>query len=149
MESEVYKNLTKDIKTPEQIFLEIINYIKFNKNNDEDNRENKNNIVFTNFFGYSKMRNYSDENYVYTSDIPISKIFKVHFYFSNKRSYFSIDPIKNSNYEEYFSLMQLINLIYSEKLFKEYSIDQFVYNFNKKTVKNDINISTQTNLINS
>jgi hypothetical protein len=147
MESEIYKKLTKDVKTPEEIFLEIINFVKNNKNNNEDNRENKNNIVFTNLLGYSKMRNFSKENYVYTSDIQISEIFKVHFYFSNKRSYFSIDPKKNCNYEEYFSLMQLINLIYCDKLFKEYSIDTFIYNFNQNSSKNGKEISTQTNLI--
>lgn len=144
MDSEFYKKITVDVKTPEQIFVEIINFVQCNKNINKD----IGNSISTNIINYSKIRNFSKETYVYNSDIIISDTFKVHFYFSNHRSYFSIDPKEICNFEESISFLQLINLKYCEKLFKEYNIDTFIYNFNKNSTKNtNKEISTQTNSI--
>lgn len=121
----------KKLKSPENCFFEIISYIKNNNVHMKDD----NSFINKNVMNYSKLRNYSDKDYVYTNEIKLDEKYNLFFYFSNKRSYISIN-LNNEYllenfieiYEKNYIFIQYILLIYSEKLFKKYNIDEFICN---------------------
>jgi hypothetical protein len=132
-----------NLKSPEKCFLEILEYINVNFSNGYNVIEDNSNI-FTNVINYSRyFRNETNHlnhplcnkqiNYVFQGDIPLNDTFYMHFYFSNQRSYVSIDVLNDRvNLEDCIAEIQLITYKYTEILYRYYNIDEFIYNLISK-----------------
>jgi hypothetical protein len=123
------------MKSPEVCFLEIITSIQVNfeeGRNKIDNNEN----IFTNSINFSKNLEYKTRylcnsksktlDYTFKGDIRMDNKFNMHYYFSNLRSYISIDT--TIDLEQEIPRMQLNTFKYTELLYKYYNIDEFIYN---------------------
>jgi hypothetical protein len=113
---------------PEACFLEIIKFVKENKNSFEDIEDN----VTSSVLSYSKMRNFKG-TYTYENVFAIGEGACLHFYFSNKRTYISIDKKDMTDYE--VSKFQYYLLLYTEALFQKYNIDLFINELQTFTVQ--------------
>jgi len=114
------------IKTVEECFLEICNKIQTEKISGIDYNEN----IITSFINYSKLHNY-EGNYMYNDYVILKSGIKLKYYFSNKRSYITIDEfsdtfIKENDTANYQSLL----LEYIDGLFIKYKIDVFINSLN-------------------
>lgn len=114
------------MKTSEECFLEICNKIKNDIDNNNTNLkvDNGENII-TSVINYSKIHNYKGY-YVYDGNIILSDehFIKMKYYFSNKRSYISIDEdyLKENDIVKY----EYILLKYIDTLFFKHNIDIFI-----------------------
>jgi hypothetical protein len=125
------------MKGPEIAFLQIMQSIQENYEvgiNKLDVNEN----IFTNVLNCSKnlenktryLCKKSDAvHYVFEGAIELDELYTLRYYFSNKRSYISLDPSSGHWVEDKIPYMQLNTLKYTELLYKYYNIDEFVYNF--------------------
>ena len=121
------------MKSPETAFLEIIETIQ--ENISQGNQKiDDNKRIFSNTFNFSRplehktkyfCRDSEGVTYVFEGFIDLDSEFSLHYYFSNKRSYVSLDTRQS----DVFQKMQLFSYKYTELLFKFYNIDEFVYNF--------------------
>lgn len=122
-------------KSIECCYLQIINSKK--NNSVEGNK-------ITNVINYCKLRNFSEYNYEYSGNIVLNgdeptkvdqlikdiPVYTLHYYFSNKKSYISVDCSINSEY--YIPFIQYKLLKFTEKFFGLYNIDTFLANYNKE-----------------
>lgn len=118
------------MKTAEDCFLEIVEYIKRHPNNNIDEGEG----IVDNVISYYKLRNFN-RNYVYKGSIVLEKTcgnsVNMNYYFSNKRSYISLyTKNKYQNDTTDFNKLQYNLLLYTEKLFIQHKIDAFIYGLN-------------------
>lgn len=111
------------MKWPEHCFLEILDFVKENRNNTVDHGES----VATSVISYSKLEEVEGRMYVYNGYINLERDVWLHFYFSHKRSYISIDK-ETSFTEDDIARYQYFMLLYGEALFAKYSIDNFISN---------------------
>lgn len=109
------------MKWPEYCFLEILDFVKGNRNTMEDNGES----IATSVINYSKLDNMEGKMYVYNGYINLEGDVWLHFFFSHKRSYISIDK-ETSFTEDEVARYQYYMLLYCEALFGKYSIDSFI-----------------------
>lgn len=122
------------MKTSEECFLEITNRITSELNNDKDDGHS----IVNNIIHYYKVRNF-DKDYVYKGSIVLEKcentnnIIKMDYFFSNKRSYLSIN--KKNIIEGEYNKLQYYLLLYTDKLFIKYNIDTFIYGLNLNNSK--------------
>lgn len=124
------------MKSAENCFLEIVSHVQ----NQRVTARDKGEKFLTNIVNYSKILEHktrhlaihqsSSVEYVHMGDLDLSNKFTLHFYFSNKRSYLSIDLNEKdvTNAELQLSAVQLYTLKYTELLYKFYTIDEFIFN---------------------
>lgn len=124
------------MKTSEECFLEICNKIKNDIENNKNLKIDKGETLMTSIINYSKNHNY-EGYYVYDGYIILSdeNFIKMKYYFSNKRSYISIDDpsLDENNITKY----EYILLKYIDTLFFKHKIDIFInslYNNKKQTI---------------
>lgn len=110
-------------KTIEDCYLQILQQIISTTHciGKTDNGE----FIITSSVCYSRMCHVETEtSYVFDGYIPIAEGFTMHYFFSNKRSYISIDNAEMT--ETDMSKCQLYLLKLCEKFFIHYKIDLFV-----------------------
>jgi len=127
------------MKSPEVAFLQIMQSIQENFNEGTARIDN-NDHIYTNVIHCSRYlenktrylcrKTEGTINYVFEGTIDISNNLNMRYYFSNKRSYISLDT--NHAFEENAAFMQLNTFKYTELLYKFYNIDEFVFNFVNK-----------------
>ena len=111
------------MKGPENCFLEIILSLHQIKKIEDDGKS-----VISSSVSWSKCRNFNGYDYVYESVVKIDIGYYLHYFFSNKRSYLSINcETENQSKENQSKDIEKLSL-YVDKLFKAYKIDEFIYN---------------------
>lgn len=109
-------------RCPERCFIDIINYVQGRidaKNADYD--EN----VYTSLVSYSKMRNFGGV-YGHGGAVKVGEKVWLRFYFSNRRSYISVDCKERDDTDYNMTKSQYLVLRYAQKLFGDYNIDSFI-----------------------
>lgn len=109
------------MKSSENCFLEILNSMDSLKK-EKDMGEYKLKSVFA----WSKCRNFNGIDYILEGSINIDKNINLYYFFSNKRSYIALIPEMDN--EDNINKFQYHLLIFTEFLFKTYSIDRFINN---------------------
>jgi hypothetical protein len=132
-----FENLHKyigEIKIAENCFVEIINRITDGETSTL-NLENYDDSY--SLLGYSKMRNYSEKKYNYIGDILLNNTFYLKYQFTNYKSYISVNVNKNLLNDDdnktdviayYIPHIQYLTMYFTDKLFKKYTIDEFIVN---------------------
>lgn len=113
------------MKTPENVFLDIVQHVRKFKNNKKDDGK-----TLGAMHAFCKLRNF-EENYVYEGAVHLTIDLQVVYFLSNQRSCMSIKHLPSA--EEYQSLktLQLLSQKYTDKLFFVYSLDEFIANLHK------------------
>jgi hypothetical protein len=106
-------------------FMDIIGYVQANKNKVVDRDED----VMTSFVCFSKIK-HQRHTYVYEGYISLNTHFDMHFYFSHKRSYISIDIGSLIDYDDV--RLHCFLMRYVESLFVKYGIDEFIANLHSE-----------------
>jgi hypothetical protein len=75
-----------NFRKAEDIFYDIINYIKTSPNSDIDTQDN----ISIYAINYYKYHNFGNKTYVYEASIPISEDIYFYFYLSPLRTYFAV-----------------------------------------------------------
>jgi hypothetical protein len=109
------------MKKIELCFLEIINSLS-NIKKEKDNNESK----FKSVFSWSKCRNFTGIDYMLEGYITLEERIYLYYFFSNKRSYIALTSEKDI--QDDINKLQYNLVIYTEYLFKKYSIDIFINN---------------------
>jgi hypothetical protein len=115
------------MKSAEECFLEIVKLVKCNKEECLDKEDNNERIITSSIL-YCDSKSF-DGNYVADGYISYAAETNLHFYFSNKRSYVSID--KQCMSDDDVVRFQYNLLLLTAKLFGKYNIDYFIYNIVK------------------
>jgi hypothetical protein len=140
-----FENINKyigEFKNAENCFIEIVNkIIDTNINSDINSNSNINSnsdsCIFDDNYSllnYSKMRNYSEKKYDYRGGIKLNETFYLRYNFTNYKSYISVDinkdllENKNDIMVYYMPYIQYLTMYFTEKLFKKYTIDEFITN---------------------
>lgn len=110
------------MKSAEECFLEIVEYVKCNKHECLIKKDNNERIITSSIL-YSDTKSFDGE-YVAEGYIEYSVDSELHFYFSNKRSYISIDKRGMSDLD--VARFQYTLLLLTAKLFGKYNIDHFI-----------------------
>jgi hypothetical protein len=108
------------MKSSENCFLEILNSID-NLKRIKDEGSSLVKSVIT----WSKCRNFKGIDYCFDGYINIDKDIQLYYFFSNQRSHISL---VTDNIEDNINNLQYNLLLYTEYLFKSYSIDMFINN---------------------
>lgn len=111
--------------SPYICLLEIIQRIQESTNSGQDIGKS----VMTSPICYSKLRNFSGE-YEYEGLLDVSSGTQLHYYFSNKRSYISLDK-NNPMCEVDVVKLQYYLLRYVQVLIYDHKIDAFVHGLQK------------------
>lgn len=116
------------MKTSEECFLEICENIKREIKSVTNFKIDNGEKIMTSVINYCKIHNYSG-SYVYDGYIILNRTIeghftKMHYYFSDKRSYISIDD--GNLTENEISKHEYYLLLYIDKLFINYKIDKFI-----------------------
>jgi hypothetical protein len=107
--------------SPYKCFLDIIQQIQESTHSGQDTGKS----VMTSPICYSKLRNFSGE-YEYQGLLDVSSGTQLHYYFSNKRSYISMD--KNETLCEVDDAkLQYFLLRYVQVLICDHKIDAFIH----------------------
>lgn len=109
------------MKQAELCFLEIINSLN-NIKKEKDIGESKLKSVFS----WCKSRNFTGIDYMLEGSINIDENIELYYFFSNKRS--CIAFIHGMDTEDDINRIQYHLFIFTEFLFKKYSIDVFINN---------------------
>lgn len=109
------------MKKIELCFLEIINSLNRIKK-EKDTGESKLKSVFS----WCKSRNFNGIDYMLEDSINIDEDICLYYFFSNKRSYLALTSEKDI--QDDINKLQYHLLIFTEFLFKTYSIDVFINN---------------------
>ena len=115
------------MKSAEECFIEIVEFVKDKKKECLKRKDNNERIITSSILFCD--RKFFDGEYVAEGfieySIDSSDVF-LHFYFSNKRSYISID--KRGMTDMDVTRFQYNLLLLTAKLFGKYNIDHFVNN---------------------
>jgi len=111
------------MKRAEDCFIEIVEFVKHKKHECLKRKDNNERIITSSIL-YCDRTSFDGE-YVAEGLIEYASDVSLHFYFSNKRSYISID--KKSMTEMDVARFQYTLLLLTAKLFGKYNIDHFVY----------------------
>lgn len=110
------------MKNSEYCFLEIINSLTNLKKEKDDGRPMLRSVI-----NWSKCRNFNGLDYIHDGYIKVEDGISLYYFFSNKRSALSL--IQETNNDELdINYLQYNLLLYTECLFKSYSIDTFLNN---------------------
>jgi hypothetical protein len=118
------------MKSAEECFLEIVEFVNRNKDTCLE-KEDKGEKIITSSILYCDSKSF-DRNYVVNGYISYATETNLHFYFSNKRSYLSVDKQRMSDLD--VARFQYTLLLLTAKLFGKYNIDYFIYNILGKSV---------------
>jgi hypothetical protein len=122
----VYMIDLSNFRKVEDIFYDIINYIKSTPNNDRDMMEN----ISIYAVHYYKYHNFGEKTYVYESSILLSDDVYFYFYLSPIRTYFAVWKNGDQTDLDYVTF-QYILLKYCDKLVTKYHLSEFVYDISE------------------
>lgn len=118
------------MKSPENCFAEIVDQVRKTINEGEYLVEDDGEYI-TSSICFSKIESI-ESNFVFEGFVDLeSSDARLHYFFSNKRSYISID--KNNMSDVEVAKFQYCLLILIDKLFVSYKIDCFVYGLISET----------------